>query len=188
MWNRYRRTAEFSQPWLLRFFDQIRFYEVDADELLRIRREFPRGRYPLRIEETRFSLADYNQLVSEHGEAITAAKERQQRAFEAERQRWQESGQANFSADHEVLQETAQEEELPLHHCAVESLVSGSVWQLQVVEGQQVREGEPLMVIESMKMEIEVLAPVTGRVVGIVRGAGQQVRAGQRLLVLETQG
>lgn len=188
MWNRYRRTAEFSQPWLLRFFDQIRFYEVDADELLRIRREFPRGRYPLRIEETRFSLADYNQLVSEHGEAITAAKERQQRAFEAERQRWQESGQANFSADHEVLQETAQEEELPDHHCAVESLVSGSVWQLQVVEGQQVREGEPLMVIESMKMEIEVLAPVTGRVVGIVRGAGQQVRAGQRLLVLETQG
>ncbi|MGL5284597.1 MAG: carboxyltransferase domain-containing protein, partial [Aeromonas sp.] len=188
MWNRYRRTAEFSQPWLLRFFDQIRFYEVDADELLRIRREFPRGRYPLRIEETRFSLADYNQLVSEHGEAITAAKERQQRAFEAERQRWQESGQANFSADHEVLQETAQEEDLPHHHCAVESLVSGSVWQLQVVEGQQVREGEPLMVIESMKMEIEVLAPVTGRVVGIVRGAGQQVRAGQRLLVLETQG
>ena len=38
MWNRYRQTAEFSQPWLLRFFDQIRFYEVSAEELQQIRR------------------------------------------------------------------------------------------------------------------------------------------------------
>ncbi|MEC8428821.1 MAG: urea carboxylase, partial [Pseudomonadota bacterium] len=33
MWNRYRETKEFEQPWLLRFFDQIRFYEVSSDEL-----------------------------------------------------------------------------------------------------------------------------------------------------------
>jgi urea carboxylase len=31
---------------------------VTADELVRIREEFPRGDYPLRIEETRFSLRD----------------------------------------------------------------------------------------------------------------------------------
>ncbi|HMW72084.1 MAG TPA: carboxyltransferase domain-containing protein, partial [Cellvibrionaceae bacterium] len=30
MWNTYKTTPEFSQPWLLRFFDQIRFYEVSA--------------------------------------------------------------------------------------------------------------------------------------------------------------
>ncbi|MGH8333576.1 MAG: carboxyltransferase domain-containing protein, partial [Pseudomonas sp.] len=42
MWNRYREVAAFDgKPWLLRFFDQIRFYPVSADELLRIRRDFP---------------------------------------------------------------------------------------------------------------------------------------------------
>ena len=35
-------------PWLLRFFDQIRFYEVSANELLEIRENFPYGGYPLR--------------------------------------------------------------------------------------------------------------------------------------------
>jgi urea carboxylase len=35
MWNRYREVAAFNgKPWLLRFFDQIRFYPVGADELL----------------------------------------------------------------------------------------------------------------------------------------------------------
>ena len=185
MWNRYRQTAEFSQPWLLRFFDQIKFYEVSADELLKIRRDFPRGRYPLKIEEIEFSLADYNQLLDEHADEIRVAKERQQTAFEAERQRWIESGQANFSADGDMMLETGEEEELPDHHKAVESLVSGNVWQMLVEEGQTVRAGQPLLIIESMKMEIEVLAPHAGLVVNVCREAGQQVRAGQRLLVLE---
>ncbi|MDD2841159.1 MAG: urea carboxylase [Tolumonas sp.] len=184
MWNRYRQTAEFTQPWLLRFFDQIKFYEVSAEELLKIRRDFPRGRYPLKIEEIEFSLADYNKLVDEHADEILVAKERQQTAFEAERQRWIDSGQANFSADSDMMLETGEEEELPDHHKAVESLVSGNVWQILVNEGEQVKAGQPLLIIESMKMEIEVLAPHAGVVINVCREAGQQVRAGQRLLVL----
>lgn len=184
MWNRYRQTIEFTQPWLLRFFDQIKFYEVSAEELLKIRRDFPRGRYPLKIEEIEFSLADYNKLVDEHADEILVAKERQQTAFEAERQRWIDSGQANFSADSDMLLETGEEEELPDHHKAVESLVSGNVWQMLVNEGEQVKAGQPLLIIESMKMEIEVLAPHAGVVINVCREAGQQVRAGQRLLVL----
>ena len=43
MWNRYRQTEAFDQPWLLRFFDQIRFYEVSHEELNQIRRDFPKG-------------------------------------------------------------------------------------------------------------------------------------------------
>ena len=47
MWNRYRTVPAFDgQPWLLRFFDQLRFYPVSADELARIRRDFPLGRFP----------------------------------------------------------------------------------------------------------------------------------------------
>ena len=59
MWNRHRQTAAFPQPWLLRFFDQIQFYEVDEVELARIREDFPLGHFPIEIEETDFNLVDY---------------------------------------------------------------------------------------------------------------------------------
>ena len=47
MWNTWRTTKEFApgSPWLLRFFDQIRFYPVEADELLEMRDAFPHGKF-----------------------------------------------------------------------------------------------------------------------------------------------
>lgn len=186
MWNRYRQTEAFEQPWLLRFFDQIKFYEVSADELLTIRHDFPRGHYPIKIEPIEFSLADYNRLVQDHAEEIQSAKSRQQTAFEAERQRWIVSGQANFSAADEVMDEIVQEAELAENQQAVESLVSGNIWKILVEEGQTVTLGQPLMIVESMKMEIEVAATLAGTVVALHHQPGQQIRAGQRLLVLET--
>ena len=64
MWNRYRQTAEFpgGKPWLLRFFDQIRFYPVSESELLKLRKDFIAGHFKLRVEETTFSLKQYNAL------------------------------------------------------------------------------------------------------------------------------
>jgi urea carboxylase len=58
VWNSFGSTGEFQQgkPWLLRCFDQIRFFPVTADELLEIRDLFPRGRYPLRIERQTLKL------------------------------------------------------------------------------------------------------------------------------------
>jgi urea carboxylase len=187
MWNRYRQTAEFSQPWLLRFFDQIRFYEVSAEELVRIRAEFPRGRYPLTIEETEFSLAEYQAQLDANAEAITTAKQRQQQAFEAERQRWIDSGQAHFISDGEAIAETGEELVLSARQRAVESPVSGSIWQLAVAPGDRVQAGDTLLIIESMKMEIAVQALEAGTVVSIQRDPGQQVKAGQCLLVLEVE-
>jgi urea carboxylase len=52
LWNTFGMAAESppGTPWLLRCFDQIRFFPVTAGELAGIRDLFPRGRYPLRIE------------------------------------------------------------------------------------------------------------------------------------------
>jgi len=58
VWNRFRRTKDFSQPWLLRFFDQIRFYPVSAAELLRNRESFLEGKFDIKIEEATFRLRD----------------------------------------------------------------------------------------------------------------------------------
>ncbi len=100
MWNRYRAVEAFGgQPWLLRFFDQISFYPVSAEELLKIRRDFPLGRYPLKIEETELRLSDYQDFLVREAEGIDAFRQQQRAAFHAERQRWIESGQAHFESE-----------------------------------------------------------------------------------------
>ncbi len=90
MWNRYRVTKEFpdGQPWLLRFFDQIRFYPVDSVELEAIRRDFPRGRFRLKMEEETFSLSRYNAFLRKNAASIMSFKRCQQDAFERERESW----------------------------------------------------------------------------------------------------
>jgi len=187
MWNRWRRTPEFDKPWLLRFFDQIRFFPVSEEELLKIRERFPRGGYRLRIEETTFSLQDYNRFLDDHHESIAAFKARQQAGFEAERQRWIDTGQATFEQQDAIhVDEIADEIALSETQIAVESDVHGSVWQVDVAPDQRVAVGDTLLVLESMKMEIELRAEHAGIVSRVLCEPGSQVIPGQKLLVIET--
>jgi len=186
MWNRYRRTADFAQPWLLRFFDQIRFYPVSEDTLTQLREDFPRGKFQLRVEPTTFRLREYNQFLSDNADAIAAFKARQQAAFEEERERWIATGQANYAHDEgEAIDEQGGELALTDSECVVESHVHGSVWQLEVGEGQQVAVGDVLVVLESMKMEIAVHAEHAGSVSRLLCQPGGQVVPGQPLLVID---
>lgn len=184
MWNRYRQTEEFKKPWLLRFFDQIRFYPVSSEELTQIRSDFPRGDYPLKIKETTFSLADYQAQLVENEESIVSFKETQQKSFEAERQRWQETGQANFVAK-EMTQIETDIATLTTQQRGVDSHVAGNIWQVLVKPGDVVKAGQTLLILEAMKMEIEVVSPAAGKVVSVVQKEGSQVHAGQRLMILE---
>jgi urea carboxylase len=184
MWNRYRTTREFTQPWLLRFFDQIRFYEVSPEELQQIRRDFPKGQYPLKIEETTFKLADYQQFLADNEESITAFTDKRNHAFNAELERWIANGQLNFDSS-QAGPDQAEEDALPENCVAVESQFAGNIWQFAVKPGDTVAAGDVVCILESMKMEIEVTAPESGVVHSLVRPEGQQVSAGQALLVLE---
>ena len=68
----------------------------------------------------------------------------------------------------------------------VDSPVSGSVWQAASVVGQSVCVGDTLMILESMKMEIPIVAPCDGIVSRLLLAEGVRVRAGQPLVVVET--
>ncbi len=57
----------------------------------------------------------------------------------------------------------------------------GQVMQVLVVEGDAVEEGQPLMILEAMKMEIRVSAPVSGRVTRLFVAQGDTVERGQQL-------
>jgi len=187
MWNRYKQTDAFTggKPWLLRFFDQIRFFPVSEHELLRIREDFPLGRYPLRIEESVFSLRDYNAYLENNAQLITAFKSRQQSAFEAERERWRDAGQADYAADAALAESAASEHTLPPNGRAVATHLAGNVWKISVKPGDKVAEGDPLVIVESMKMEFPVSAPFAGKVLQVFCREGSQVSAGQDLIVLE---
>ncbi|MBW3652194.1 MAG: 5-oxoprolinase/urea amidolyase family protein [Actinobacteria bacterium] len=75
-------------PWLLRPFDQLRFFPVDADELERRRAALLAGELEPRTEPASFRLADHARFVDEHAGAIATFRRRQQAAFAAEREAW----------------------------------------------------------------------------------------------------
>jgi len=187
MWNRWRATRDFTEgkPWLLRFFDQVRFFPVSEEELLKIREDFPLGRYQLKIEETTFSLRDYNAFLADNSESIGAFKTQQQASFDAERERWRVSGQADYASDLTVAEAAPDSElDLPENGRAIASHVAGNVWKVEVEEGAAVKQGDPLVIVESMKMEFAVMAPCDGRIHKVFCREGGQVSAGQDLLVL----
>jgi urea carboxylase len=186
MWNRYQTTSEFTdgKPWLLRFFDQIRFYPVSNAELTKFRDDFPQGKAKLRIEETTFRLRDYQRFLAENAASITEFKSRQQAAFEAERKRWEESGQLNFSAETESAA-AVDEQAIPVGCIAVPAHIPGNIWKISVASGTLVQEGDPLVILESMKMEVTVVASRPGRVREVRCVEGRPVNAGETLIVLQ---
>ncbi|MDF3057767.1 MAG: urea carboxylase [Rariglobus sp.] len=185
MWNRHKQTADFTggKPWLLRFFDQIRFYPVSNAELTRFRDDFPQGRVKLRIEETTFKLRDYQRFLAENEATITAFKTHQQSAFEAERQRWIDSGQLNFSASDESAS-VPDESAIPEGCVALPAHIPGNIWKVLVSPDDTVTEGQPLVILESMKMEVTVVASRAGRIREIRCTEGRPVNAGETLIVL----
>jgi urea carboxylase len=192
MWNRYRQTAQFrdGKRWLLRFFDQLQFYPVSAEELLRLRGEFLYGKASLRIEPTTLRLRDYRQYLAANAQSIAAFKARQQTAFDAERERWRESGREEDDEADAIAGDgvaaSARNNAVPAGCIAISSPVTGSVWQLRTRVGARAEAGAPLIVIEAMKMEIAVQAEQPGTVVELCCQQGQPVSAGETLLILRT--
>jgi acetyl-CoA carboxylase biotin carboxyl carrier protein len=64
--------------------------------------------------------------------------------------------------------------------------VSGSVWKIEVALGQKVAEGDILVLIESMKMEIPVVVETAGTVASILVAEGDAIIEGQPIVILET--
>ncbi len=186
MWSRYRKNPDFEQdmPWLLRFFDQIKFYEVSESELMHMREDFKAGRLKLRIEEGVLNLKEYNEFLTENQESISAFKAVQQANFDAERRRWHEAGLAEYVSESLDAVDDGEGVEVPEGGCAVESHMPGSIWKIECQSGDIVEEGATLAVIEAMKIEIPIIAPERMRVDAVTIEKGQTVKTGQVLFTL----
>jgi len=186
VWSSHRRTRSFDKPWLLRFFDQVRFYAMDEAELDAFRSDFRRGKTDIRVENVEFNVAAYLAQLAADKPAIDAFKHSQRDAFEAEVERWQ--------ALQAPAEDAAQGRDRPHAHAASSSLppgaqsvashVSGALWAVHAKPGDVVAKGQALAVVQAMKMELSVLAPRAGKVLALSAKPGDAVESGDALLVL----
>lgn len=69
----------------------------------------------------------------------------------------------------------------------VRSEITGSVWKIETSVGSKIAEDDPIAILESMKMEIPVLAPEGGTVKKICVEKGQLVAEGDVILILDSR-
>lgn len=67
---------------------------------------------------------------------------------------------------------------------AVRAHIAGTVWKVVVAFDDEVEEGQTVAILESMKMEMPVEAPVSGRVTAIRVEPGRFVEEGEPLMEL----
>jgi urea carboxylase len=192
VWNTWQQTRAFieEKPWLLRFFDQIRFFPVSHAELTEWRRDFPLGRRDVRIETETFSLAAYRQFLEANAAAIGRFQTDRQAAFEAEREAWVRNRE--FSRVEELLQEpataTATAAAVPAGSEVLEAPLGGNVWKVNVRAGDRVARGTVIAVIEAMKTECDVPAPRAGIVRAVYVQPRQAIDPGAAIIALEVEG
>ena len=189
VWNTHRQTDAFrnGKPWLLRFFDQIKFFEVSADELTEWRRDFYSGRRSIEIEETTFSMAEHRAFLEANAASIEVYETSRQAAFNAERAAWEASGEFDRVSQLTEEAEGAGEPEaidVPDGAQLVEAPFGGSVWKLLVGEGDEVEAGQTIAVIEAMKMESPLESPASGTVAALYIKERQPVEPGAAMLAL----
>ena len=67
----------------------------------------------------------------------------------------------------------------------VEAPMPGNIWKVLVKEGQEVKEGDVLLILEAMKMENEILSPKDGVVSKLATSEGAAVNTGDQLVILD---
>lgn len=67
----------------------------------------------------------------------------------------------------------------------VEAHITGTVWKIEVSVGDQIEEGDTVVILESMKMEMPVEAEDDGTISEILVAEGQAVSEGDALVVLD---
>jgi urea carboxylase len=186
VWNTHRTTRTFPSgtPWSLRFFDQIRFYSVSAEELLDYRSRILHGGFELKIEQDTFNLRRYQGFLTSIAQEVAAFQSVQREAFREERERWKHNGLLDVSTPSDPLELDEFDDSVDEGCEAVNSPMTASVFQIAVQPGQRVAAGAKLIILDAMKTEIVISSSTAGVVEEIRCAPGKLVQAGQTLVIL----
>ncbi|WP_028478115.1 urea carboxylase [Nocardia sp. CNY236] len=187
IWSSYRQSAPFEpgKPWLFRFFDRIVWEPVSAEQLLDHRAAAEAGRFDAAIVEGRFALADHMQLLQAEAGSIAEFESTQAAAFETEKAAWRAAGEFEHIAAAPVATPTDDPlSDLPTGATVVRAPMVGNVWRMEVTVGQRITAGDPVAVLEAMKLELPIPSPTRGTVLKVVTASGAKVEPGTPLAVI----
>lgn len=183
IWDRLGLNAytQPGKPWLLRPFDQVRFYPVSEAEVDRLSEEVAQGRFDLRLTDEVFDYGEYEQFLSRNAESIAAHNasiEQKKGEFNA----LISASDLEAAAAPPVETDISQFSE---NAVMVYAEITGRFWKPIAVEGDLVEESTPLVVLEAMKTEMSAAAPAAGKLVKIVHKNGDLVESGDLIAVIE---
>ena len=187
MWSTWATGRD---PWLLREFDEVRFYQVSEAELDAARAAFARGDMSaLRVEDAVFDVDAYAALLERDADAIAADRDRKRAAFLAERERWAEAEAAApppTCANDAPSMHTIDESSWPGDAVVVRAPMAGR-FVPAAAAGAPATPGERLAIVEAMKLEFGVESPPSEEplaVLSVLVPAGALVDQGDALMLL----
>jgi urea carboxylase len=190
VWQRWPLDGE--RPWLLRFFDRIRFHPVSAEELLELRADCAVGRWRPEIEDGTLAMADHHRFLASIADEATEARTRQRAAFDAERADWEARGELAAADAVEVALISsavagagADDVVVPDGAVAITAPLAARVWSVAVAEGDRVGADDVVVVLEAMKTETALRTPAPGAVTRLLCEPGDLVAPGRILAVVE---
>jgi urea carboxylase len=183
IWNKFLRNSQFEagKPWLLRFFDQVCFYQVEESDLAEQREAFRMGRHRITMDEEVFDYGAYQRFLTRHAKSISDFRDRQQAGFATEIAHW---------VDHEaVAAATTAMVAAPEGHGAPEghpihAPMHGSIWKILAKPGETVKANQVVVIVEAMKVELAVVAPREGVITTICCTIGQSIAPGEILAAI----
>ncbi len=190
VWSGWQQRGAFEQgkPWLLRFFDRIKWYPVDADELLDAARRHGRPAASRRgSRRARSRWPSTRPSSPRHAASIAEFRARQQSAFAAERDAWEAAGEFARAEQPADTGRGPARRSSPSRRAGacVEAEFAASVW--QVARRARRPRHAPVSrcsTLEAMKMESRVHAPEDAVVTRVLTAPGAQLEAGTPLLML----
>jgi urea carboxylase len=188
IWSSYRQSAPFETgtPWLFRFFDRIVWEPVSAEQLLEYRAAAAAGRFDAQVCEGTFALAEHQRMLRENAAAITAFETHQAAAFEAEKHAWHAAGEFDRTVTAAPVAAPRDDllADLPANAVVVTAPMVGTVWRVEITSGTRLAAGDPVAVLEAMKLELPVPSPAAGTVLTVLTAPGAAVAAGTPLAVI----
>lgn len=178
-------TGKFNNgnPWMLTPFDQVSFYPVSEEELDKMCDDWNHGFFDVQMTQSVFDHTKYLQWIQEHSDSIESFKKSQTG------EKLEEFSKLIQSSNDELKKATAKVAK-PVQSWSddaelIYSEYSGRFWKPLVKEGDEVEEGQGLVVIEAMKTEMTVNSTKQGKVVKIIHKNGDIVEAGDLVVVIE---
>ncbi|KAF4636666.1 hypothetical protein G7Y89_g1423 [Cudoniella acicularis] len=181
-----------SNPWLWEPFDMVTFSEVSVEKYDEINADFMAGKYTFDVSEDVFNLQEiYNEFERAKKDLEIMAFRKAQKNGVAEQLTienerylgWTRTLAENSAREAKRLKAILESNPNPVN---IESPIDANVWKVEVEVGDVLRKGQVVVILEAMKMEINVLVPddAVGSVVqAIASKPGSTVTPGNLLVV-----